>query len=411
MKTSKTVPCRELIALVALLLALAATPTQAVMLKGSGDANFNTSAPTGALQDSGWQYQGQWGGFLGTPIAAQYFIAAKHVGGSVGADFVFYGDTYTTTAYWDAPDGSDLRVWKVDGAFPIWAPLYAQSDETGKPLVVIGRGTQRGEEVLLSLVQTNYATNFVPVTHITSVTNYVLQPVYTTNLVVTNYTITVTNLVLKTNTTTTVLSLRKLGLTARQAQRLYPTARIRGDTLTLTSSKVTTNNVITTATVTTNVPIVSTTWKTQTEVVNTETVDIQPVITSAVVTNVSLKGWKAGTGDGVMRWGENQVLSAGAYLVAAFDAGGGDNEAALSSGDSSGAVFLQQGGVWKLAAINYGVQGPYQTTAADTAFYGAILDRSGLYQQPPADGTLRPACFYATRISSRLDWIMTVLNQ
>jgi hypothetical protein len=289
------------------------------------------------------------------------------VGGSVGATFVFNEIPYTTTSFWDDPNGSDLRIWKVDGLFPIWAPVYSLNDEAGKPMVVLGRGTQRGDPVIISVVETNYTTNFVQSSSTTLVTNTVLS----------------------TNYTTKAYKLKSLHLTPKQARKLYPTATIKEDKLILLVGTITTNETVTLVPVVTNIP----------------------VVTSEVVTNLELKGWKAGPGDGVMRWGENQVSGAGAYLVAAFDFAAGDNEATLSSGDSSGAVFIQEGGVWKLAGINYGIEGPFRVSATDPSFYGAILDKSGLYQQPPVDGFLRPACFFATRISTRLSWITTILNQ
>ncbi len=92
----------------ALALGLLIQPAGAVILLGSGDPAYNTTPPTGALAGSGWQYQGTWGGFLGTPIAPQYFIAAHHVGGAVGQTFTFQGLAYTTTAFWDDPN-SDFR--------------------------------------------------------------------------------------------------------------------------------------------------------------------------------------------------------------------------------------------------------------------------------------------------------------
>src|SRR5207253_981498 len=82
-------------------LGLMTQTTQAIILKGSGDPAYNSTPPTGTLAGSGWQYQGQWGGFLGTVIAPQYFIAAQHVGGTVGQEFIQNGVTYHTTAYWD----------------------------------------------------------------------------------------------------------------------------------------------------------------------------------------------------------------------------------------------------------------------------------------------------------------------
>jgi hypothetical protein len=275
---------------------LATQTSRAVILFGSGDPSCNTTPPTGALQDSGWQYEGQWGGYLGTPIAPQYFIAAHHVGGSIGKTFTFNGVSYTTTAYWDDPN-SDLRIWKVSGTFPTYTPLYRTNDENGKNLVVIGRGTQRGAPVTVTETQT------------------------------------------QTNG----------------------------------SGQLVTNTV------------------------------------------AVLRGWRAGAADGVMRWGQNQVCyAAGSLLIAAFTGTQGTNEAYLSSGDSSGAVFIQDGsGAWRLAGINYGIDGPFSTTPAGSAFYGAIFDESGLYVcgwLTPDDGVAQPSYFYVTRVSSEMTWIQSIVG-
>lgn len=303
------------------------TATHAVILKGDGDPESNTKAPAGALFDSGWQYQGNWGGCLGTPVAPQYFVAARHVGGVIGQTFEFCGASYHAVALYDDPN-TDLRLWKVDGTFPYWAPLYLGNDEIGKPLLVFGRGTQRGDPVVVPCVQTNLFTN--------------------------------------------VVNLRESGLNKKQAQQAFPDAKIQGQLMT--------------------------------------------VVTLEVVTNDSMKGWKAGVGDGRMRWGQNHVLSTGSFIAASFDFEGGENEAYLSSGDSSGGLFIQENGVWKLAGINYGVEGPYSTSPEDPWFYGAIFDTSGLYgygMPVPYDdnGQRKPACFYATRISPRLPWIMSIIGQ
>lgn len=298
-------------------------PAAAVMLLGSGAPAYNTTPPTGALAGSGWQYQGTWGGFLGTPIAPQYFIAARHVGGSVGQTFTFQGVPYTTSAYWDDPN-SDFRIWKVAGIFPTYSPLYSLSDEAGKLMVVIGRGTQRGAEVVASQVQAGYTTN--------------------------------------------TANLKVLGISKKQAQQEFPEATFHGNDMTVVSATVTTNSVP--------------------------------------------KGWRAGPSDGVMRWGQSQVIFAGSFVTGAFDKNGGPNQACLSSGDSSGAVFIQDNGVWKLAGINYGIDGPFGLTATDL-FYGAIYDESGLYVAGsllPNDGQIRPACFYATRVSASLSWIQSIIN-
>ena len=108
-----------------------------------GPQTRNTTVPTGSFPNSGWQYEGNWGSFLGTPIAPHAFITAKHVEGSVGNTFSYLSTNYTTTSFSDNP-GTDLRVWQVSGTFPSYAPLYTASNETNKELVVFGRGTQRG---------------------------------------------------------------------------------------------------------------------------------------------------------------------------------------------------------------------------------------------------------------------------
>src|SRR5438445_3426500 len=129
---------------------LALEPTSAVILYGTGDPSANTSAPTGAPAGSGWQYQGQFGAFLGTVIGSNYFITAKHIGGSVGQTFTFGGVSYTTTAVF--PDSSsDLQIWQVSGTFPSRAQIYSgeAGTEPNANLVVFGRGTQRGDAVFV----------------------------------------------------------------------------------------------------------------------------------------------------------------------------------------------------------------------------------------------------------------------
>ena len=106
----------------------------------------NLDAPTGDLADSGWQYQGQWASFLGTPISPNHFITAKHVGGSVGGSFIYENTSFVTTAVFKDPN-SDLAVWRIDGTFNSFAPLYTQNNEVNKEIVVIGRGTDRGDPV------------------------------------------------------------------------------------------------------------------------------------------------------------------------------------------------------------------------------------------------------------------------
>lgn len=274
----------------AALLALAAlngVRVQGVILYGAGDPAYNTQAPEGALAGSGWQHQGIWSDFLGTAIAPNLFVTAKHVGGAPGQSFLYRGSNYVATAFHDHPS-VDLRIWEVCGTFPGFAPLYEKSDEVNKSFVFIGRGTQRGEEI-----------------------------------------------------------------------------RVNG----------------------------------------------------------ALKGWKWGIQDGALRWGMNRVSDApvradGSLLRAVFDASGGANEAHLSTGDSSGPAFIQDGGVWKLAGIGLSVDGPFNDSLEGPGFFGAVFDAGGLYVQvnnqwTPIPDTIFPvpSGFFLLRISAYAEWMRGIIAE
>jgi len=281
-------------ALLALGLLGGVVSTEAVLFYATGDPSHNTNAPTGALTNSGWQLQGRWGNFLGTPIGPKHFLTSKHLGGvSVGDPFWFDGVRYDTTAAF--PDSqSDLQIWRICGTFPRFAPLYTGTNEVGQALVVFGRGTQRGT----------------------------------------------------------------------------------------------------------------------------------PVTTSGA-SGTKTNGWLWGTPDHVTRWGQNTVSdifqdpSVGDLVQAEFNADGGPDECHLSTGDSGGAVFLEDGGTWKLAGINYSVDGPYNTTDSGDGFNAALFDQGGLYYQdgtnwvwtPPDRPREQPGTFYATRVSAHLVWVNSILNQ
>jgi hypothetical protein len=270
---------------------LGSAAVKGVVVFSSDAPETYITAPTGALSGSGWQYQGDWGGFLGTPISSQYFITAAHVGRSVGDQFTYQGVSYTTVGRQVDPT-SDLCVWQINGAFPSYAPLYTKRDEVNQQLVVFGNGAGRGSEVQL----------------------------------------------------------------AGQS-----------------------------------------------------------------------KGWNWGGSGFQQRWGVNQVSGVidggaglGELLQAEFNAGAGPSEAHLSSGDSGGGVFIQDAGVWKLAGINYGVDGPFSTDGTqNTAFYAVLYDVGGFYYESAPDTWVYvpdqaadiPSSFYATRISSHLDWIGTAIPE
>lgn len=60
--------------LVALLMQCPPRSACALLLLGTGDPAANATAPAGDLADSGWQYQGRFGDFLGTgPVPSRFY--------------------------------------------------------------------------------------------------------------------------------------------------------------------------------------------------------------------------------------------------------------------------------------------------------------------------------------------------
>jgi hypothetical protein len=144
----------------------------------------------------------------------------------------------------------------------------------------------------------------------------------------------------------------------------------------------------------------------------------------AVIVSGATNGWQWGASDGVERWGENDVATTvnsgatlGDFLNATFDRGANSNECDFSVGDSSGAVFIQNSGVWQLAGINYAVDGPFSNAVDGTMFDAALLDRGGLFQLNGTNWTFitntgadSPSGFYSTRVSSHIAWINSVVS-
>ena len=278
---------------IAILLLLSAGLAPAITFYSTGDPSYNTNAPTGDLAGSGWELQGRFNSFLGTPVGPHHFVAAKHIGGNPGNTFYFNGEIFTTVAS-VTDESSDLRLWKVAERFPTYAPLYSSSDEVGKALIVFGTGLDRGAAVT-NTITTGYGRNQV--------------------------TVTITN------------------------------------------------------------------------------------------------GWYWGAVNYTKRWGTNSVsavttLSGYPVLQADWNAGAGDNQCMLADKDSSGAVFIQDNGTWKLAGINYSI-GPAATYSfnADGSdpFNATILDFSGDSPLYTTNGikiqVSQKSSFYSSRISSRYSWL------
>jgi len=261
---------------------------ESIVFHGTGDANHNTTAPTGTYADSGWQWQGDWSLGSGTPISAKHFITAKHFWPSAGTKFVYDGVQYEVEDGYDDDPSSDLRIVEIQGVFPEWAPLYTGSDEIDLEAVLLGRGYSRGSEVTIG-----------------------------------------------------------------------------GES----------------------------------------------------------KGWLWDSGgQGTRRWGTNTVsgtADGGVLLTFTFDAGAGGDECTLAIWDSGGGVFIKDGDTWKLAGMNYSVDGPFDEDGDDEdSFDASLFDKGGAWEKTSGTWTYNsdgeediPGLLYATRISDRIAWIHGVIPE
>ncbi len=126
----------------------ASLPASALIFFGTGDANHNTTAPTGDFAGSGWQWSHSVN-YGATAIGPHYLLTAAHLGIGIpsGQTFSYRGLKYPVLGGTNAPK-SDLRLVWVGGRLPDYAPLYDRSDEVGQVAVFHGFGGPRGAAVL-----------------------------------------------------------------------------------------------------------------------------------------------------------------------------------------------------------------------------------------------------------------------
>lgn len=134
----------RLLAVLLLLLGLAPWQRAGAVILRTGEAP--STPPTGRLADSGWQWQiGPTTG--GTLVGPNHFLSATHLGLWNGSRIQWNGMDYVVVEAVDHPD-SDLRLLRVAGRFPTWAPLSRSTAEVRKEVVVFGRGGPPGAPVV-----------------------------------------------------------------------------------------------------------------------------------------------------------------------------------------------------------------------------------------------------------------------
>lgn len=145
MKPSRATGLSRLLPFLACALLLQLAPLRAITFFGTENPAFHTTAPDGAFQGSGWQWQVA-GGVCATAIGPHHLATARHLGFNPGLEFFFEGLRYRVVRVSWADTG-DLAMLEIAGRLGSFAPLYRGTNEVGKTIVMHGRGTQRGEPV------------------------------------------------------------------------------------------------------------------------------------------------------------------------------------------------------------------------------------------------------------------------
>ena len=140
-----------------------------------------------------------------------------------------------------------------------------------------------------------------------------------------------------------------------------------------------------------------------------------------VTTVLTTNGYAFGEYDGHLSWGTNvvtQVNQGGGELIG-FQFGQIEDTGALAFGDSAGMCFTRKStGGWCLIGINFGIEGPFSLTPDGPKFFGALWDKSGLYEYGDQygtqifnadDGVVKPSWSYFTSVRARVSWIQSVL--
>lgn len=116
----------------------------------TGDQGRNTARPADPAAGSAWDLQGDYGVYLGTPIAPDWFISAAHFGTPDNKLVTVDGVTHTVTNTVPVA-GTDLVLKQVDVPFAAFAPIYNPSTDgtfnPGDAILIFGRGTQRGTAI------------------------------------------------------------------------------------------------------------------------------------------------------------------------------------------------------------------------------------------------------------------------
>ena len=131
-------------------------PAGAMIFLNAEDPPANKqTAPTGAYENAGWQWEIRYKAFLGTMISPKHFITATHLGqGGTPDQPIFFNEqddkvfTLANDGFRLGIPGTDLSVFEIWETFESYAPLYQGTDEADKEVFICGRGLGRGSVIM-----------------------------------------------------------------------------------------------------------------------------------------------------------------------------------------------------------------------------------------------------------------------
>lgn len=142
--------------LIAFFVTLFPLTSSAIMQMNQGAASGMRETSTAGLStdELGTYYlQGKFRSFLGTPIAANHFITAKHVGISLSDTITFdqgpNAGSYAIVGWTDDPL-TDLRIVEIAGTFNAWSQLWGTPDEISRTATLFGRGGSPNGQVWIA---------------------------------------------------------------------------------------------------------------------------------------------------------------------------------------------------------------------------------------------------------------------
>jgi len=137
---------------------------------------------------------------------------------------------------------------------------------------------------------------------------------------------------------------------------------------------------------------------------------------AAVTTGTTQNGWNWGTAAGknfAMNTAAGVVTLSGMQLLDySFDPISGQNEGIYSVGDSGGGTFINTGGAWRLAGINFAVTNFYTQPLAPNPIQASIYNGTGLFvkdQNGNFVAATGPQFGYATEIAAYISRIDSVI--